>query len=181
MKVLAIPGSLREGSYNKKACLAAKELAPDDIEIEVFTLHEIPMFDADLEVKGVPAPVQKLKEEIKKADALLISTPEYNNMIPGVLKNTLEWLSRRDDQGNTVIEGKKVAIMGASTGSFGTVRSQNQLILLCTILKMQVNDSLKLPLAHADQLFQDGQLVDDKTRQRLTRFLKDFKDWLQDN
>lgn len=178
MKITVIPGSIGEDSYNKKLSLAAKKIAPKDIQINVHPLDDIPMFSKDLEKQGIPESVSDLKEDIKDADILLISTPEYNNMIPGVLKNALEWLSRRDKNGNTVIQNKKVAIMGASTGKYGTVRSQNQLILLCNILKMNTKGSLMLPVSHVHTLFDDlGNLTDQDTRNRLEKFLNSIQDW----
>lgn len=176
MKILAIPGSIGEDSYNKKLCFAAQKISPKDIQLTIHPLDDIPMFSKDLEKQGVPQSVADLKQAIESSDLVLISTPEYNNMIPGVLKNTIEWLSRRDNQGNTVIQNKKVAIMGASTGKYGTVRAQNQLLLLCNILRMKTNRSLMLPISHVDKLFDDsGNLTDQDTRDKLKSFLNNIK------
>jgi chromate reductase len=95
IKVIGIPGSLREGSFNRGLLRAAIELAPAGMEIQMFTrLGDIPPYNADVDDKGNPEPVQALKTAIREADAMLIATPEYNYGVPGVLKNAIDWASR---------------------------------------------------------------------------------------
>lgn len=173
MKILAISGSLRTGSYNTALCKAIQELGSSkDVEIEVVTLHDIPMFNQDLETPSNPPVVDALKQKVKEVDALIISTPEYNNMVPGVLKNALEWLSRK---GGPELVNKPVAIMGASDGGFGTVRSQNQLLLLCSILKMKTSGTWRLPISRAQDMFDaKGNLTDDHTKQKIVDFVTGF-------
>lgn len=124
MKVIGISGSLRKGSYNTMALHAAQKLAPAGIEIEIASIADIPLYNDDVRLAGEPAPVTALKQKLAAADGVLIVTPEFNWSIPGVLKNTLDWMSRPP---LTPFDGKPVAIMGASTGPLGTARVQYHL------------------------------------------------------
>ena len=124
MKVIGISGSLRAGSYNTMALRAAQKLAPAGMEIEIVGIEDIPMYNDDVRAAGEPAAVSALKAKIRAADALLLVTPEFNFSIPGVLKNTLDWLSRPPEP---PVDGKPVAIMGASPGPLGTARVQYDL------------------------------------------------------
>ncbi len=126
IKVVGIPGSLREGSFNRGLLRAAIELAPASMEIQMFTrLGDIPPYNADVDDKGNPEPVQALKTAIREADAMLIATPEYNYGVPGVLKNAIDWASR--PAGQSVLNRKPAAIMGCSQGLGGTIRAQHVL------------------------------------------------------
>lgn len=124
MKVLGISGSLRAASYNTMALKAAQKLAPAGIEVEIANIADIPLYNDDVRAVGDPAPVTALKAKIKAADAILIASPEYNFSIPGVLKNTLDWMSRPPE---APFGGKAVALMGASPGPVGTARVQYDL------------------------------------------------------
>jgi len=121
MKILAISGSLRRGSHNTQLLQAAAAAAPDGIEIELYEeLKEIPPYDADDDVPGNrPEPVERLKQALAAADAVLIATPEYNSSIPGVLKNALDWASR--PLAESPVRNKPVAVLSSSTGMFGGV------------------------------------------------------------
>ena len=123
-RILGISGSLRERSYNTALLQAAAELAPPDVEFELFDLSAIPLYNDDVESVGDPEPVAELREAVARADALLIATPEYNRGTSGVLKNALDWLSRPALA--SVLRWKPVAIMGASSGRGGTRRAQQQ-------------------------------------------------------
>ena len=122
---LGIAGSLRRASYNRGLIRAAIDLAPVGSRVIAFDLAGIPMFNADVEGEADPAAVLDLKHAIAAADALLIATPEYNHCVPGVLKNAIDWASRPARR--SVLTGKPVAIMGASTGRGGTARAQAHL------------------------------------------------------
>ena len=124
MKVLGISGSLRKGSYNAMALRAAQKLAPQGITVEIADISTIPMYNDDVRVAGEPAEVAALKAKIRAADAVLLVTPEYNFSLPGVLKNTLDWMSRPPEP---PFDGKVVGIMGASPGPVGTARVQYDL------------------------------------------------------
>ncbi len=124
--ILGISGSLRAGSYNTAVIDAAAERAPEDVEVVVFDgLRAVPPYDADEDGDAPPAAVAELREAIDSADALLISTPEYNASIPGVLKNAIDWASRPFP--GSALRGTPVAVTGATTGSFGAVWAQAEL------------------------------------------------------
>jgi chromate reductase len=124
MKILGISGSLRKGSYNSMALRAAQKLAPQGMSIEIADISRIPLYNDDVRAAGEPAEVAALKAQIRAADAVLLVSPEYNFSIPGVLKNTLDWMSRPPEP---PFDGKVVALMGASPGPVGTARVQYDL------------------------------------------------------
>jgi chromate reductase, NAD(P)H dehydrogenase (quinone) len=121
VKILAISGSLRQGSHNTDLLRGAAAAAPDGIDIELYHgLKEIPPYDADDDVPGDhPEAVDRFKSALAEADAILISTPEYNSSIPGVLKNALDWASRPILE--SPVRNKPVAVMSSSSGMFGGV------------------------------------------------------------
>src|SRR5260370_9411868 len=123
-RVLGISGSLRRGSYNSALLRAAARFMPEDATLEVASLRGIPLYDGDVEAQGIPAAVSQLKEAIIAADGVLLATPEYNNSIPGVFKNAIDWLSRPSSDIKRVFGGRPFAIMGASPGGFGPPLSQ---------------------------------------------------------
>src|SRR5690349_2107491 len=119
VKVLAISGSLRRESFNRKALTIARSLAAEfTSEIQEADLKELalPVYDEDIETAGMPESVTRLKAMVGAADVLLIASPEYNHSIPGGLKNAIDWLSR----GGNSLDGKVAAIFGASNGPYGT-------------------------------------------------------------
>jgi chromate reductase, NAD(P)H dehydrogenase (quinone) len=177
-EVLGIPGSLRSQSFNGHLLKAAAARAPRGLSISVYRdLGSVPLFNEDLETGGGPEAVQRLRTAVAHADALLIATPEYNQSIPGVVKNFIDWLSRSEPD---VLAGKPVAILGATQGSWGTRLAQaavRQTLAACGALLM--------PLPHlyiaraADKFDADGQLVDEPTGASLTQFLESFGHWIQ--
>ena len=125
LKMLGIAGSLREKSFNRALLRACVPLMPGGWELEIYErLGEIPPYNEDLRTNGNPAVVADLKERVRRADALLIVTPEYNYGVPGVLKNAIDWVSRPDGDTPTPLKGKWCAIAGAAPSNFGTVRAQ---------------------------------------------------------
>src|SRR5208283_1476601 len=133
MRVLGFAGSLRKGSYNKGLLRAALEMVPEGMDLETFDLEGIPPFNEDLE-KDPPPRVKEFKAAIRRADAILIATPEYNYSMPGVLKNAIDWASR--PHGDNSFENKPVAIMSASTGILGGARAQYHLRQSLVFLNM---------------------------------------------
>src|SRR5262249_43834918 len=131
--VLGICGSLRAGSYNRAALRTAIELKPPGMTIETADIGSFPLYNEDLRAQGFPAPVETFRRQIKQADALLFSSPEYNYSISGVLKNAIDWASRPPEQ---PFAGKPVAIMGAGAGMAGTARAQYDLRRCCVFLDM---------------------------------------------
>ena len=180
MKIIALSGALRRASYNTALLRAAAGIAPEGVTLELRTLHGIPLYDGDVEAQGIPEAVTTLREEIRAADGLLISTPEYNNAIPGVLKNGLDWLSRPSGEGAKLFGGKPTGLIGATPGGFGTVQSQDALL---SVLRAFGNDFWmggRLMVSHAGQVFDaDGKLVDDKVREQLRGFVQGFVAFVQ--
>jgi chromate reductase, NAD(P)H dehydrogenase (quinone) len=166
MYLLGIAGSLREGSYNRGLLRAARELAPEGVELAEHDLRGLPFYDGDLEAAGDPTPVRELKDAIRRADALVIATPEYNRGLPGGLKNAIDWASRPALA--SPLARKRVAIMGASTGLGGTARAQQQLRDALGFPGAIVLDEPKVLVPEAYLRFDErGELVDDEIRDRI--------------
>jgi chromate reductase len=176
IKVLGISGSLRKNSFNKSLLEAAIELQPDNMDIEIFDISDIPMYNEDIRISGEPEPVKLFKEKIAEADALLIATPEYNYSIPGVLKNAIDWASRPPT--DSPLNGKPLAIMGAG-GRMGTVRAQNHLRQVAVETNMLTMNKPEVLVARAREKFdKDCKLIDERTRTQLRKLLDAFVDWI---
>ena len=172
--VLGITGSLRDASFNTALLMAAAELLPPEMTLEIIDLADLPMFDVDTE-KPLPASVAQFRGKVAAADAVLISTPEYNSSISGVLKNALDWASR---QPQPPFAGKPVAIMGASTGVFGTARAQMVLRQVLTHIGALVLPKPEVMVAKAQDAFDEqGNLVNETTRGFLKDLLVALADW----
>lgn len=170
IKILGIAGSLRKNSYNKMALLAAQKLVPENAEIEIFDIKDIPVFNQDLE-NNFPEPVVKLKEAIKNADAILFVTPEYNYSIPGVLKNAIDWASR--PYGQNAWEQKPAAIIGASGGALGTSRAQYHLRQVLVYSDMPTVTKPEVMIGNEMQKFDEaGNLTDEPTSQKIKELLQ---------
>jgi chromate reductase len=170
VKVLAISGSLRAGSYNTALARAALELAPDGAEVELFEgLGALPPFDADLDSAGVPAAVRHLRRQIDSTDAVLFVTPEYNGSIPGVLKNAVDWASRPHRQ--AALSGKTVAVAGATTGQYGAMWAQQDLRRVLGIAGARVIEG-DLSVPRAQEVFDsEGGLANPVLAERLRAHL----------
>jgi chromate reductase, NAD(P)H dehydrogenase (quinone) len=156
MRVLGISGSLRRDSFNSALLRAAAERLPAGVELVEFEgLREIPPYDADLEAAIVPAAVEELREAVRSADAVLIATPEYNHSLPGQLKNALDWVSR--PAGQSALQGKPAAAIGASTGMFGAVWAQAEARKVLSALGGRVVEG-ELPIPRAADHYADGKL-----------------------
>ncbi len=176
--ILAISGSLRAGSYNTALLRASAGLMPAGATLDIATLHGIPLFDGDVEAnEGIPPAVRALKDRIIASDGLLFATPEYNNSIPGVFKNAIDWLSRPPADIAKVFGGRRVALIGAAPGGFGTILSQNAWLPVLHALGMQPWFGGRLMVSRARQVFNDaGEMVDEKVKLQLGQFLKGFVD-----
>jgi len=173
--VVGFAGSLRRGSYNRALLRAATELAPPALHIVIHDLDGIPLYNGDVEAAGAPSGVVQLREAIRNANGLLIATPEYNYGVPGVLKNTIDWLSRppRD----SALNGKVAAVMGASPGMMGTARAQSQLRQAFVFTNTYALLQPEVLVGHAHEKFDgDGRLVHQATRDFLATFLRRFAD-----
>ena len=176
IKVLGISGSLRRDSYNTALLRATAELMPPGMTLEIFDLSHLPMFNQDFE-KPFPKAVVGLRTKLAQADALLISTPEYNASISGTLKNALDWVSRSPQP---PLHGKPVAIMGVSTGNFGTVRAQLHLRQILTHAGALTLGKPEVLVKDAKHVFDaQGDLVDPTTCGFLRNLLIALAEWTQ--
>lgn len=172
MRILAISGSLRRDSHNTRLLRAAAGLLPPGAELEVLdpgVLRAIPHYDEDLREAGEPATVTALREQVAGADAILVSTPEYNHSLPSALKNGIDWLSR--PLADSPFRGKDVAVVGASTGMFGAVWAQAEARKVLGAVGGRVIDA-ELPVSGAGEQFDaDGALCDPALRDAFARQL----------
>lgn len=175
VRIVGFSGSLRGGSYNTALLREAQRHAPPDGELEIVSIAAIPLYNGDVEQTAYPAAVIELKERIVNADGLLISTPEYNNSIPGVAKNVIDWLSRPPEDESRVFENLPVAVMGTSPGRFGTVLSQNAWLPVLRTLATIPYWEERLVIPSAGNIFDEaGNLTDDVTRGYVRRFVHGF-------
>jgi chromate reductase len=178
LRILAIPGSLRRSSHNLAVVRATVGLAPPGTEITVYDrLAEIPVFNEDLETPaGGPAGVTDLRAAVSTSDALLISTPEYNQSVPGAVKNLIDWLSRGDDSEG--LAGRPVAITGATTGPWGTRISQTLLRQMLASTGAVVMPQPMLFIPHVDTLIDStGEIAEPEIRRRLADLVTALADW----
>jgi NAD(P)H-dependent FMN reductase len=179
-KVLGISGSLRRGSYNSSLLRAATQLMPEGATLEVASIRGVPLYDGDVEAQGIPATVSQLKEAVVAADGVLLVTPEYNNSIPGVFKNTIDWLSRPAADARRVFGGRRFALIGASPGAFGTTLSQAAWLPVLRTLGVQLWTGGRLMVSRANNVFDEsGALKDAATEEALRQFLAGFVAFLR--
>jgi chromate reductase len=166
MRILAVSGSLREGSFNTSLLRAALEAAPAGVELELWEgIGELPFYDQDLEGEDVPESVRRLREDWGAADAILFSTPEYNGSVPAGLKNAIDWTSRpRQD---AVLRNKTAAVVGASTGQFGALWAQQDLKRILGVAGARVVGT-EIPVGRAEERFNaEGRLLDGEIFEQL--------------
>jgi chromate reductase, NAD(P)H dehydrogenase (quinone) len=166
MRILAVSGSLREGSYNTSLLRAAVEAAPEGVEVELWEgLGDLPIYDEDVDdAVDAPQSVRRLRAEWAAADAILFSTPEYNGSVPGGLKNAVDWASRPKLEG--VLRNKPVAVVGASTGQFGALWAQQDLKRILGIAGARVVGT-EIPVSRAHERFDGPQLLDGEVFEQL--------------
>ena len=174
--IVGLCGSLRRASFNLMLLRAAADAAPPGTSIQIASIRGIPLYDGDVEAEdGIPLPVRQLKEKVIAADGLLIVSPEYNNSIPGVLKNAIDWLSRPPADIPRVFRGRPVAFMGATPGSGGTALAQAAWLPVVRTLGMLPWFQSRLTISGAGKVFdEDGHVADEATRDRLRAFVEGF-------
>jgi NAD(P)H-dependent FMN reductase len=180
MKIIGLSGSLRSKSFNTSLLRVAAGFAPSGVTIEIESIKGITLYDGDLEASsGIPAPVAALKDKIAAADGLLLVTPEYNNSIPGVFKNAIDWLSRPVSDIPRVFGGKPVGMMGASPGRFGTLLSQTAWLPVLKTLGARPWFGQSLYIGGANKLFDPaGALIDDESRKRVESYVRGFAEFV---
>jgi chromate reductase, NAD(P)H dehydrogenase (quinone) len=177
LRILGFAGSLRRQSYNAALLRAAQELAPEDVQIEIFDLAALPLYNGDVEDAGDPPGVARFKQAIRDADGVLMATPEYNHGVPGVMKNAIDWASRPPH--GAALSRKPVALIGASPGITGTARGQSQLRQAFEFTNSYCMPQPEFLLFKAhDKFGADGRLADEQTRSFLAKFLIAFSAWV---
>ena len=162
-------------SLPKLTTLLRTQLAPAGTSIEVASIHDIPLYDGDVEAQGIPPAVAELKNKVAAADALLLVTPEYLNSIPGVFKNVIDWLSRPPADAPRVFANRPVTLIGASPGRFGTVQAQRSWLPVLRTLRMRPWFGTPLYVSSAASVFDaQGRLVNAEVRMHLEQLLMDF-------
>ena len=179
MKILAISGSLRAGSFNTRLAGVLAEAAPGGVDVSVMTLHGIPLYNADLEkTEGIPEAVEALREKIKAADGVIIVTPEYNAGVPGVLKNALDWLTRPGSEMKPTFRHRPTALAGATPGGFGTGFARAGALISLRQLGVKLfPDYLRISRAKESLPEENG--IDDKLRDQAKTFMGDFVDFIR--
>jgi chromate reductase, NAD(P)H dehydrogenase (quinone) len=177
-RIVAFAGSLRRASFNRALIHAARELAPDGMTIEPIEIGELPFYNADLEAEGDPPTVAAFKSAVGQADGVLIATPEYNDGVPAVLTNAIDWGSRLP--GRSPLRGKPVAVMGASPSQAGTARAQLHLRQILNHVQARVLPPPELLVARAHERFdKELRLKDEGTRKVLGDLLVRFGQWIE--
>ena len=176
VKLIGISGSLRDGSYNTALLRAASTMMPEGTELSLRSIKGIPLYDGDVETaEGIPSAVAELKEAIAMADGFILATPEYNHSMSGVLKNAIDWLSRPPADIKRVFGGKRVALLGASPGGFGTVLSQNAWLPVLRTLGTYPWSGDNLLVSRAHKVFDaSGSLTDQAIEEQLKQFIDGF-------
>lgn len=174
-RIVGLSGSLRRHSFNSGLLRAAAEAMPEGAVLEIGSIAEIPLYDGDIEAEGIPTPVAALKDKVAAADGLLLVSPEYNNSIPGVFKNAIDWLSRPSSDIARIFRGKPVALIGASPGNFGTILSQAAWLPVLRTLGAEHWAEGRLMVSRAGDMFDgEGNLVGDEVREKLAKYLAGF-------
>lgn len=177
-RILALAGSLRQGSYNRGLLRAAEELAPEWVEVQFFDIGTLPFFNEDLEAAGDPEVVRRFKEAIRAANAVLIATPEYNGAVPGVLANAMDWASR--PTGRSVLRNKPVAVMGAVLGRSGSANAQAALRGVLSRVGAVVVPDPQVLVPQASRLFDEQvNLRDEATREEIRQLIEAVAHWCQ--
>ena len=175
-RILALAGSLRQGSYNRGLLRAAEELAPEWVEVQFFDIGTLPFFNEDLEAAGDPEVVRRFKEAIRHANAVLIATPEYNGAVPGVLANAIDWASR--PPGRSVLRNKPVAVMGAVLGKSGSANAQAALRGVLSRVGAVVVPDPQVLVPQASRLFDEQvSLRDENTREEIRQLIEAVAHW----
>ncbi len=174
--LIGISGSTRRGSLNGALLRAAAAAMPQDARLRIESIAQIPLYDGDAEAAhGIPEPVARLKDAIAAADGLLLATPEYNNSVPGVAKNAIDWLSRPAADIPRVFAGKPIAIAGASPGGFGTILSQNAWLPIFKTLGAELWPGGRLLVSRAGNVFDEsGAVKDAATHEAIRKFVAGF-------
>jgi NAD(P)H-dependent FMN reductase len=180
MRIIGIAGSLRSGSFNSALLRAAVEECPAGSTLEIESIRGIPLYDGDVEAaQGIPARAAELKDRVASADGLLLVTPEYNNSIPGVFKNAIDWLTRPPADIGRVFKNRPVGLIGASPGAYGTIQAQGAWLPVFRTLGMRPWFGQLMYVGNAAKVFDaSGKLVDEAIRTRLRNYVRGFTEFV---
>jgi chromate reductase len=179
--VAVVVGSLRKDSFNRKVAHALATLSPDSLKTEIVEIGQLPLYNQDDDVPGkVPPAWQTFRDRLKRADAVLFVTPEYNRSVPGVLKNAIDVGSR--PYGQSAWEGKPGAVISVSPGAIGAYGANHHLRQSMVFLNVPMMHQPEAYVGGAANLFDDkGQLANASTREFLGKFMQAFAQWVERN
>jgi chromate reductase len=178
--IVGLSGSLRKGSFNTMLLRAAAEMVPPGTTIAIESIEGIPVYNQDVEDAGIPSAVQQLKERIIAADGLLLVSPEYNNSVPGTLKNAIDWLSRPPSDVPKVFRNRPVGLLGASSGPWGTSLAQVAWLPVFRTLGVAPFFGGRVLVPRAKDAFDDqGRLKDDTIRGQLQTYINGFAEFVE--
>jgi len=176
INIAAFSGSLRKESYTTKLVKAFQASAPSGVTLEIIDISQLPLINEDLEL-DLPSSVQALHATVRKADAILLATPEYNRSYSPVIKNALDWGSRPD--GQNLWDAKPAAVIGATLYNLGTFGAQQHLRQVMMYLNMYSLQQPEFYLEKAASKFSpDGKLTDAKTRAKVDELWEIFVAWI---
>ncbi|TMI88455.1 MAG: NAD(P)H-dependent oxidoreductase [Bacteroidetes bacterium] len=179
IQLVGFSGSLRKGSYNTMLLKAALQLLPTDVSMEIISIEDIPLYNADLDLpaaKQRPQSVEHFRKMLTDADGILIASPEYNYSIPGGLKNAIDWASRGED---SPLLRKPVAVIGATSGLWGTARMQLAFQNVFLYLDMKPVFKPEVLVAQAERKFdKEGNLIDEMAKKLLKQKLAALKEMI---
>ena len=175
-KILGVAGSLRKDSYNRALLRAIADLAPENVEVEIYELDKIPLYNQDMDtLESMPESVRDFKKRIKEADAILFVTPEYNRSMPGVLKNAIDWASRPYNDNS--FDDKPVATIGATDGMLGTAVAQYHLREIFSFLNAHPMERPQLFISGISKKLDGAKILDDELRKLLLLFINNLALW----
>ena len=179
IQLVGLSGSLRKGSFNTMLLKAAAQLLPTDVSMDIVSIADIPLYNADLDLpaaKERPEVVKHFRKMLTDADGILISSPEYNYSIPGGLKNAIDWASRGED---SPLLRKPIAVIGATTGLWGTARMQIAFHAVYLFLDMKPVYKPEVLVAQAEKKFdKDGNLIDETAKKLVRQKLEALKEMI---
>ncbi len=177
--VAVVVGSLRKDSYNRKVARALSELAPSSLALKIIEIGDLPLYNEDVEAAGVPEAWARFRDEIRRSDAVLFVTPEYNRSVPGALKNAIDVGSR--PYGQSAWSGKPAAVASVSPGAIGGFGANHAVRQSLVFLDMPCMQMPEAYIGGAASLFDEAGKLSDKTRPFLQAFIDKFASWVKLN